>query len=178
LVWDVGCNTGTYSRIAAENSDVVVALDADHQSVECLYQSLKTQPDPKRAPILPLVNDLVDPTGGLGWRGCERQALSDRGRPELTLCLALVHHLVIGHGVPLHELLTWFAELRTSLVIEFVTKDDPMVQRLLRGRRDNYADYAPEVFDRLLSEMFDVECTQTLDSGTRKLYFAKARSAS
>ena len=153
-------------------------MDADHQAVERLYQSLKAQPDVKAAPILPIVNNLVDPTGGLGWRGFERQSLSDRGRPELTLCLALVHHLVIGHGVPLEELLTWFADLRTSLVIEFVSKDDPMVQRLLRGRRDNYTDYEPEVFERLLSELFDVVHTETLESGTRKLYFAKARSVS
>ena len=178
LVWDVGCNTGTYSRIAAENSDQVVALDADHLAVERLYQSLKSKPDCHGAPIPPLVNDLVDPSGGLGWRGIERKALTDRGRPELTLCLALVHHLVIGRGIPLRELLTWFADLRTSLVIEFVNKDDSMVQRFLLGRRDNYSDYEPQVFEHLLSEMFDVVRTQTLDSGTRKLYFAEARSAS
>ena len=86
--------------------------------------------------------------------------------------------MVIGHGVPLRELLTWFAELGTSLVIEFVTKDDPMVQQLLRGRRDNYADYEPAVFDQLLSQMFDVVRSEALASGTRKLYFAKTRMAS
>ncbi|MBC7821308.1 MAG: methyltransferase [Planctomycetaceae bacterium] len=178
LVWDVGCNTGNYSRIAAENSDQVVAIDADPLAIERLYQSLKSQLDGHHAPILPLVNNLTDLSGGLGWRGVERKALANRGRPELTLCLALVHHLVVGHGIPLRELLTWFADLGTSLVIEFITKDDPMVQRLLRSRRDNYADYEPEVFDRLLSEMFDVVRTETLASGTRKLYFAKARTAS
>ncbi len=178
LVWDVGCNTGNYSRIAAENSEQIVAFDADPLAIERLYQSLKSNHDARSAPILPLVNNLVDLSGGLGWRGAERKALVERGRPELTLCLALVHHLVIGHGVPLRELLTWFAELGTSLVIEFVSKDDPMVQQLLRGRRDNYADYEPAVFDQLLSQMFDVVRTETLASGTRKLYFAKSRSAS
>jgi ribosomal protein L11 methylase PrmA len=178
LVWDVGCNAGIYSRIAAENAEQVVAFDADPQGIERLYQFLKANHDRRSAPILPLVNNLVDLSGGLGWRGTERKPLVERGRPELTLCLALVHHLVIGHGVPLRELLTWFAELGTSLVIEFVSKDDPKVQQLLRGRRDNYADYEPAVFDRLLSQMFDVVRTETLASGTRKLYFAKSRSAS
>jgi SAM-dependent methyltransferase len=178
LVWDVGCNTGNYSRIAAENSDQVVAFDADPLAIERLYQSLKSAPDGNAAPILPLVNNLVDLSGGLGWRGTERKSLVERGRPELTLCLALVHHLVIGHGVPLPELLTWFAELGTSLVIEFVTKEDPMVQRLLRGRRDNYADYEPAVFERLMSELFDVVRTEPLESGTRTLYFAKSRGES
>jgi ribosomal protein L11 methylase PrmA len=175
LVWDIGCNTGVYSRIAAENADRVVAMDADYLAIERFYQSLKATPQPGTATILPLVNNLVDPSMGLGWRGVERKALVDRGRPDLTLCLALVHHLVIGHGVPLHELLTWLAGLRTNLIIEFVSKADPMVQRLLRGRRDNYADYEPEVFERLLSEMFDVVQTERLSSGSRTLYFAKAR---
>ena len=89
-----------------------------------------------------------------------------------------MHHLVIGRGVPLAELLDWFASLRTSLVIEFVSKSDPQVERLLRGRRDIYLDYEPDNFERLLSERFDVIRTETLESGTRKLYFAEARSAS
>lgn len=178
LVWDVGCNTGNYSRIAAENADYVIAMDSDHVAVERLYQSLKTTPKPGSAPILPLVNNLVDPTGGLGWRGLERRPLEDRGRPQLILCLALVHHLVIGHGVPLDQVLGWLAGLGTSVIIEFVSKQDPMVRRMLRGRRDNYADYEPEVFERLLSEMFHVVRAEPLASGTRTLYFAEARTPS
>lgn len=175
LVWDIGCNTGTYARIAAENSRQVVAMDADHLAVETLYQQLKSNPVKQGGTILPLVNNLVDPSVGLGWRGVERKDLADRGRPELTLCLALVHHLVIGHGVPLGELLGWFAELRTSLIIEFITKQDPMVQKLLRGRNDNYADYELDVFERMLNELFDVVRSERLQSGTRVLYFAKTR---
>ncbi len=178
LVWDVGCNTGQFARIAAENSEQVVAIDADPPTIERLYQSLKSQSDARHTPILPLVNDLVDLPGGLGWRGRERQALFDRGKPELTLCLALVHHLVIGRGVPLRDLLDWFAELGTSLVIEFVAKEDPQVQRLLHGRRDNDSDYDPLVFERLLSERFEVIRSESLGSGTRRLYFAQARSTS
>lgn len=178
LVWDVGCNMGIYSRIAAENSEQVIAIDADPLAIERLYLSLKSDSDSSRAPILPLVNNLVDLPGGLGWRGEERKSLADRGQPELTLCLALVHHLVIGHGVPLRELLTWLADLGTSLVIEFVTKDDPMVQHLLLGRRDNYADYDPVFFEQLLSQLFDVVRTETLESGTRTLYFVHTRFAS
>ena len=44
LVWDLGCNTGEYSRIAAENAECVVAMDADHLAVERLYQSLRRAP--------------------------------------------------------------------------------------------------------------------------------------
>ena len=177
LVWDLGCNTGTYSRLAAKNAEQVVAIDADPLTIERLYQSLKSESDRLGAPILPLVSNLADQTGGLGWRALERKSLTDRGRPELTLCLALIHHLVIGAGIPMSELLAWLAELGTSLIIEFITKDDPMVQQLLQNRKDVDADYEPEVFERLLSSMFEIVRTETLDTGTRTLYFAKSRAS-
>jgi hypothetical protein len=122
-----------------------------------------------------LVSNLADQTGGLGWRALERKPLADRGRPELTLCLALIHHLVIGAGIPMSELLDWFAELGTSLIIEFVAKEDPMVQKLLQNRRDRDRDYEREVFERLLSARFEVVRKEPLGSGTRTLYFAKTR---
>lgn len=177
LVWDIGCNTGEYSRIAAENANSVVAMDGDHLAVERLYQSLRRQPaDPAAKVILPLVSNFVDPSPNLGWRGQERKSLAERGRPELTLCLALIHHLVIGAGIPMRELLEWLVALKSRLVIEFVGKDDAMVQQLLRNKRDNYADYEPELFDRWLQELFEVVRSERLESGTRTLYYAVPRS--
>ena len=70
----------------------------------------------------------------------------------------------------------WLAELGTNLVIEFVTKDDPMVKALLRNKLDNYADYEPELFERWLAEAFDVFHRTELEMGTRRLYYAAARS--
>jgi hypothetical protein len=177
LCWDLGCNTGTYSRIAAENAETVVAMDADHLSVERLYQSLRQEGGGVSEKILPLVISLADPTCGLGWRGNERKAIVDRGRPQLALCLALIHHLVIGAGIPLRELVAWLASLDANLVIEFVSKGDPMVRRLLQGRRDNYSDYDPAHFERLLSAKFDIVRSETLESGTRTLYHAAPRFA-
>ena len=179
LAWDLGCNTGDYSRIAAENADCVVAMDGDHLAVEKLYQSLRTQPGGAGgAKILPLVSNIADPSPNLGWRGQERKSLVERGRPELTLCLALVHHLVIDAGIPLRDLLAWLAGLGTTLVIEFVAKSDPMVQLLLRNRRDPVVDYELEYFERCLNELFQVSRSETLDSGTRTLYYAHTRSSS
>jgi ribosomal protein L11 methylase PrmA len=175
LVWDLGCNTGTFSRIAAENSDYVIALDADHLAVERLYQSLKAEGGVAGTRVLPLVGSVVDQSAGLGWRGAERRSLAERGRPNLTLCLALVHHLVIGHGVPVGELLSWLAALGSDLVIEYVAKDDPMVRRLLRGRTDNYSDYEADVFENLLGERFTIQRREELPSGTRVLYYAVSR---
>jgi hypothetical protein len=177
LVWDLGCNTGEYSRIAAEHGRYVVAMDSDHLAVERLYRSLKSGTAPAAGNILALVCNMADPSPGLGWRGVERKSLEERGRPDLTLCLALVHHLVIDAGIRLRDLLAWLAGLGTDLVIEFVGRGDPMVRALLRNRRDTCADYEREYFERSLNDLFEVRRSEELASGTRTLYYALARAA-
>jgi hypothetical protein len=171
LVWDLGCNTGTFSRIAAEHADYVVAMDGDWMAVERLYQTQKTRPDRDR--ILPLVVNLTDPSPSQGWLGRERRSLPGRGRPDLTLCLALIHHIVIGANVPLREFIGWLASLGTSLVIEFVSREDEMVQMLLRNKDDQYADYQPEIFEAALAEHFEIRDQHLLKGGKRSMYFAR-----
>jgi hypothetical protein len=171
LVWDLGCNTGTFSRIAAEHADYVVAMDGDWMAIEHLYRAQTTRSDRER--ILPLVVNLTDPSPGLGWLGRERRSLPDRGRPDLTLCLALIHHIVIGANVPLRDFIGWLAGLGTSLVIEFVRREDEMVQSLLRNKDDQYADYHPEVFEATLAEHFEIADRRPLKGGKRTIYFAR-----
>src|SRR3954452_5648084 len=144
VTWDVGCNDGTYTRIAAEHADLVLALDADHATVDALYRRLREE---RRTDILALVMNVTDPSPDLGWRGLERASLERRGTPELTLCLAVVHHVCITGNVPVPEFLEWLRSLDTSLVIEFPDRSDPMVQRLLSGKRDgSNPDYEAAAF--------------------------------
>ncbi len=170
LVWDLGCNDGRFTRVAAMHADYTVAVDADAAVVEALYRELR---EDSVDTILPLVGNLADPSPGLGWRGEERRPLADRGRPDLTLALALVHHVALTSNVPIRDFLDWLAGLDTELVIEFPTRDDPMVQRLLsrKGPGAN-PDYDTETFERALNERWRVERRETLPSGTRILYRA------
>jgi len=174
LVWDLGCNTGTFARIAAENADYVLAMDIDALVVERLYCALKQE---QSINILPLISNVADPAPNLGWRGQERKALVERGKPDLTLCLALLHHVVISAHIPLREFITWLASLGTALVIEFVTRDDSMVQTLLRHKADHYTDYDLTYFERCLADAFAIDQQETLASGTRRLYYARSKQA-
>jgi ribosomal protein L11 methylase PrmA len=168
LVWDMGCNDGAYSRIAAESASQVVAFDYDHATVEALYRSLRSEEDRR---ILPLVGNLADPSPGLGWRGLERRPLEQRGKPDLILALALIHHVSITANVPIAEFLDWVRSLDASMVIEFPKRDDPMVRRLLSGKRTgSNSDYELETFERELEDRFQVSKTEALPSGTRVLY--------
>ncbi len=129
-------------------------MDADHLAIEHLYNNLKTE---RNKSILPLVNNVANPSPGLGWCGMERKSLTERGKPDLTLCLALIHHIVISANIPLNEFIDWLADLGTSLVIEFVTKEDPMVKVLLCNKEDNYEDYELEYFEQCLSKAYDIK---------------------
>jgi hypothetical protein len=170
LAWDLGCNDGRYTRVAAESCDYVVAVDADAAVVELLYRVLREEGS---RTILPLAMDVADPSPNLGWRGLERRALEERGRPQLVLCLALVHHLAISANVPLESFLDWLAGLGCSLVVEFPTREDPMVQRLLAGKGpDANPDYGTDAFER----HWRVERREVLPSGTRILYGAAPRA--
>lgn len=167
LVWDLGSNTGEYARVAAESAELVLAMDADHLSVEHMHRALaKDGP----ANILPLVVPLTDSSPGLGWQGRERRDLVARGRPDLALALALVHHVVIGAHVPLPEFVDWLADLGPEFVIEFVTKDDPQVKRLLRNKDDVYADYDQAVLEACLERRGEVLEREVLQDGLRTLY--------
>ena len=173
LAWDLGCNDGRFSRIVAEHARTVVAMDGDAAVVDGLYRSLRAD---GQTSILPLYVDVVDPSPALGWRGEERRTLSDRGTPELTLCLALIHHVAISGNVPARDFLGWLRSLETKLVIEFPTTDDPLVQRLLaRKQEGTHPDYERGYFERSLGELFDVASSEELSSGTRVLYVAQPK---
>jgi len=171
LVWDVGANTGDFSRIVAPHAGYTVALEQDEATVDQMFTELAAEGNER---ILPLVVDITDPSPGMGWRGAERHTLWERGKPDLALCLALIHHVVIAGNVPLPEFIDWLTGLGCDLVIEFVGRDDPMVRRLLLNKRDDYTDYDQGVLEACLGRAFAVESRLPLASGTRFLYGCRA----
>ena len=170
LAWDIGCNVGVFSRIAAERARYVIAMDADHLAIDKLYQALKAE---GASNILPLVLNVTDPSPNLGWRNLERKRIEERGRPDLILALALIHHVVIGGNIPMGEFVQWLRDLGGDLIIEFVTRKDPMVVTLLRNKDDHYADYDEDVFERELAARFRIAKREPLGSGTRIMYHAQ-----
>jgi hypothetical protein len=172
LVWDLGCNAGRFARITANHVSCVVALDSDAETIEALYWQLQAEGCDR---ILPLVADVADPSPNRGWRGRERKALTERGKPDLILCLALLHHLVLGSGIPLREVVDWLAESCQHLVVEFVPRDDPMAQTLLGHKTEQYADYSLPFFEQCFHQRFELLRREALGSGTRILYHGRAR---
>src|SRR5262249_7000835 len=152
VAWDLGCNDGTYSRIAAESSDYVLAVDVDDLVVDRLYRALR---DEGVGNILPLVVDLADPSPGLGWRNRERRPFDQREQPDVVLALALVHHLAIGSNIPLPEIVDWFRSLGAEIVVEFVHREDPLAQHLLANKPPyTHDDYTLETWEKVVGAQF------------------------
>jgi SAM-dependent methyltransferase len=173
VVLDLGANDGAYSLLAAEHADYVVAVDGDEAVIDAFYRRVQAE---GRENVLPLVMDLVDPSGGLGWRNHERAPFVERVAPDLTMALALVHHLAIGANVPMPQVLDWLAGFGGRLIVEFVHVGDPMVTRLLANKPPHlFDDYNQEAFEKLLGERFVVDRSETLPGGTRTLYLVQGK---
>jgi len=170
IVCDMGCNTGQFSKIAAEHASIVLAMDLDHFAVERLYRELK---ETSMTRILPLVQNIADPSPSWGWRNRERVDLQSRVRPDLVLCLALIHHVVISANVPMDEFVNWLAGLSDQLVIEYVSRSDDKVKTLLRNKEDKYSDYSKEGLENALQRHFEIVRQQSMESGNRHLYWCR-----
>lgn len=168
VTFDIGCNTGAFSEIAAQHCASVVAVDSDPQVIERLFARGHER-------ILPLVWDLADPSPGLGWRGRERPPLHERLRPDLTLALALIHHLVLGRNILLSEVIAELGSFGGDAVIEWVDRTDPMAARMLDRKDEPFEDYTLANFEEQLARAFVIERKQPLASGSRALYFVRSR---
>lgn len=174
LVLDLGANDGRFSRIAVgAGARSVVAVDSDHLVIDRLYRDLRNEGS---TAILPLVLDLANPSPSIGWRSQERPSFVERVRPDLTLCLAVVHHLALTNNVPLGDIVQFLADFGGKLVVEFPHPDDVMAKRLLARKREGLFDsYTVATWEAALERRFTVQRREDLPSGTRTLYHCTPR---
>ncbi len=171
-VWDLGANTGHFSRIAADRGIFTLAADLDPAAVEKNYLDSRSLGNTS---LLPLVIDLMNPTPSLGWGGDERMSLAARGPAHVVLALALVHHLAITNNVPLLRIAEYFSSLCRVLIIEFVPKTDSQVVRLLRSREDIFPDYTIEGFETAFAECFRLRERMPIHDSERTLFCLERR---
>ncbi len=142
---DVGANAGRFTQILSKHFDHVIGIDNDAGAIDALYATAAAG---GLENLTPLVIDITNPTPSFGWRGTERAAFTDRVRPSLATWLAVFHHLCLGLGIPLEEVVALTYEFSDEAVVEFVAADDPMAQRISASRTTELAPYTRELFEK------------------------------
>ncbi len=167
-VWDLGSNTGHFSRLVATTAKEVVSFDYDSLSVEKNYLLSKDQNN-----ILPLVVDWTNPSSDSGWANQERQSILERGPADCILALALIHHLCIGANIPLDKVAKLLSQLCQNLIIEFVPKEDPQIKEMLLLRKDIFTDYNQQSFEKTFGKYFKIRSRKKIKGSLRLVYLMK-----
>ena len=166
-VWDLGANTGQYSRLATTMGATTVAFDIDPACVEAHYLSSKENNDSR---MLALRQDLTNPSPAIGWAHEERKSLADRGTVDVVMALALIHHLAIGNNLPFVMIARFLSQLGRHLIVEFVPKTDPQVERLLRSREDIFPDYTQADFEAAFRQYFAIDDSEGVGHDGRVVF--------
>jgi 2-polyprenyl-3-methyl-5-hydroxy-6-metoxy-1,4-benzoquinol methylase len=169
-VWDIGANEGEFSKIAAEQSNAVIAFDSDHNCIENCYNYVRKN---KVQNLVPLIMDFTNPSPSIGWANSERKSLLERAEVDLVLVLAIIHHLCISNNVPLGLAAEFFSKISKWLIIEFVPKDDPMVKKLLLHREDIFDNYSIESFEKEFGKFFVFVERKKVPDSKRVIYLMK-----
>jgi SAM-dependent methyltransferase len=175
-VLDVGANEGHFSFLAARHGASVVAIDSDPAVAGSIWRRANRE----QADVLPLVVDLARPTPATGWRNREYASFLDRatGNFDLVMMLAVVHHMLVTERIPLEEILALAEELtREYVLIEFVAPEDPMFQRIVRGRDGLYSHMTRAWFEAAASQRFELVRSRRIDGLHRWLYLFRRRRA-
>jgi SAM-dependent methyltransferase len=173
-VLDVGCNTGHFSEIAARSGSKVVAIDVDSVVVGRTWQRATE----RVLNILPLVVNLARPTPPVGWRNAEYASFLERaaGSFDMVMMLAVLHHLLVTERIPLVEILEVVSHLtKRYLVIEYVSREDPMFERLTRGRERLHAHFSQELFEAACSRQFILMEKHSVKRDLRWLYLLQKK---
>ncbi|HJS33586.1 MAG TPA: class I SAM-dependent methyltransferase [Alphaproteobacteria bacterium] len=173
LLWDLGCNAGEFAFLAHDaGAAYVVGWDSDRGAIEeCFARAARDG-----RPVTPLIGDLMNPSPSQGWAECERGGWRARAPADAALALAIVHHLAIANNVPLASIVDWLLSLAPCGVVEFVSKEDPQVRRMLSAREDIFPDYALAAFRELLARKARIVRFADLPGGTRHIFWYDAGS--
>jgi len=138
-VLDIGSNTGWFSILAANHGAEVISTDIDESSIDFLYLVAQKE----KLSILPLLMSFDNLTREIYGMDCQDKVYKNRDfkgiplflpattrlKADLVLCLGLLHHLILGLGREIGNVLEVLARLTgRHLLLEFISLEDKLVQ--------------------------------------------------
>lgn len=175
---DVGGNDGTFARTVLDKVPDVIVTDIDSNAVDYNYTQLQENSETN---MLPFVCDVLQPAPGIGFNNTERNSLIERLKgynPDITMALALIHHITLSGNVPFEKSAEFFAKFSGTLIIEFPKREDSWVESLLVRKREfiNHFDFYNETgFEAGYSQYFTIEKKEIVPGTKRVLYLMKRK---
>ena len=173
---DIGGNDGTFARTVVTKVPHVIVTDIDSNAVGYNYKQIQQN---KETNMLAFVCDVLQPAPGIGLNNSERNSLVERLQdysPDVTMALALIHHITLSGNVPFDRSAQFFAAFSKHLILEFPTREDSWVSSLLVRKREfmNHFDfYNQEAFEDGYKHYFDIQKKETVPGTKRVLYLLK-----
>ena len=172
FVCDLGCNDGKFSEIACKNgAKYVIGFDNDQDVLnKCFLLSEKNNLN-----FLPLYMDLTNPSTDSGWFQNERIGMLKRFKFDTIICLAFIHHLVIGKNIPLDSVLNLIFSISQKGIIEFVPKNDMAIKTMLQIKDDIYHNYTKENFLKIVRNKANILNQKIISKSGRLLVTFKKK---
>lgn len=134
-VVDIAANRGFYSDMAADIGYKVIAFDIDDFSISLFYNKLQ---ESKRK-VLPLVMDFCNPTVEHGSTRPGYPPAKQRLSGDISLSLALVHHLVFKSKLNFAQIAQLHADFTKKIcIVEFIPPDDVHVSKWMSPQYKGY----------------------------------------
>ncbi len=174
---DVGGNDGTFARALDSDAHLIVT-DIDVNAVDQNFKKAQAQTEDN---MLAFVSDVLQPSPAIGFNNTERESLIERLEkyaPDVTMALALIHHITLSGNVPFDKSASFFASFSEHLIIEFPKREDSWVGSLLIRKREfiNHFDFYNEShFEEEYKQYFVLEKKEIIVGTSRLLYYFKKK---
>ena len=176
---DIGGNDGTFARTVQDIVKDIIVTDIDSNAVDYNFKQVLKN---KEENMLPFVCDVLQPAPGIGFNNTERSSLINRLQeyaPDVTMALALIHHITLSGNVPFEKSAAFFAKFSNNLIIEFPTREDSWVESLLVRKREfiNHFDFYNKTnFEKGYGTYFDLLKKEKVTGTKRILYLFKNKT--
>jgi hypothetical protein len=175
---DIGGNDGTFVRKLDASIDSALVCDIDNNAVDFNHKTMKLN---REQFMFPFVLDILNPSPAIGLNNEERHSFLTRIKtfaPDVTLALAVIHHMSLSGNVPFKASAKFFATFSKYLIIEFPKRNDSWVQHLLKSKadfEDYFGFYTIENFEKAYAELFVIKEKTHIENSERVMYFMEIK---
>ena len=111
----------------------------------------------------------------MGFMNAQKTGFMKRTRPDLTMALAILPHLVLKNGLKFEEVAKFLRTLSAYLIIEFVPAEDKKVKQIISALEEEFPGYTKERFARVFEKFFDILDEHSVADTKRTIYLMKVK---